>query len=61
MNDYPPIKSWSQRVWSWVLGALVLVVLLNVIWTLLLGIWPFAVLLVVAGLGLTGWQRHRWR
>jgi len=35
MNGYPPVRSWTQRVWSYAIGALALVVVLNLTWALL--------------------------
>jgi hypothetical protein len=56
-----PIRSTTQHLWSWVLCALVLVILLNLIWSLLQGVMWLAVAIVVAGVTFTVWQRRRWR
>lgn len=61
MNQPDPLRSFSHRLWSLVLGLLGLVIVANLIWTLLRPLLPVVAVIGVGVLVMTVWQRWRWR
>lgn len=61
MATSDPVRSASARLWSWMLSALGLVIVGNVVWVL---VQPLLPVLVVVGVGLLGLavarRRQRW-
>lgn len=61
MSQADPVRSVSSRVWSWMLSALGLVIVGNVVWAL---VQPLLPVLLVAGAVLLGVavarRRQRW-
>ena len=62
-NNAPQLGpgSWSSRAWSWLLGALLFVVLVQVLVGLLRPLLPWLVVVGLVGLALTVWNQRRWR
>ncbi len=61
MNQQDPVRSASQRLWSLALSALGLLIVFNVVWTLVRPLLPILVVFAVLLVGVTVWNRRRWR
>lgn len=63
MNQQDSVRSISQRLWSVMLGALGLVLVANVVWSLLRPLIPVLVIVAIAGAIVAGFRaylRSRW-
>jgi hypothetical protein len=60
VNHQDPVRSVSQRLWSWVLSALGLVIALNILWALLRPWLPLLIVVAVAVGAFRFWRRHYW-
>lgn len=61
MSPPDPIHPTTQRLWSWALSALGLVIVATVTWSLLEPLLPVFVVIGLVVLGISGWNRRRWR
>lgn len=61
MTPSDPIPSMTQRLWSWALSALGLAMVATVVWGLVQPLLPVLAVIGLLVVGISGWNRRRWR
>lgn len=61
MNQQGPVQSLSQRLWSLALSILGLVIVANLAWAMLRPLLPVVAVVGILVLGVSVWNRWRWR
>jgi Flp pilus assembly protein TadB len=61
VNQQGPVQSLSQRLWSLALSILGLVIVANLAWAMLRPLLPVVAVVGILVLGVSVWNRWRWR